>query len=313
MGVCDGPAHGGGMHDGVVAMGDAFDVHVVSGIGADSGVVSGVLAEGAFFHEFFRVAFPFQHDLRMGGDGEIHGLALNHLTGLAADGTINVILADVGRNPGSSQDKQKRIASDDGGAGHGFSHLLVFFQHLIRMFSLNELGSDFIFAQQLASVGPQVHPPGFGILGDDEMGRSDITSAVQGEEMGYRKLIEIHIVAHDDILFAGGVFFVHHLGGNRISAHIHPPAENLRKWGILRHPQDKGQFLGGGTGAGDDRGIIVLDIFKEERRPLCFLIEFGNVAQFEVPVHLGGDSLKLAFLFRQFNKISHTFHQIIPP
>ena len=88
-------ADDGGGVDGIFAVGDAGDVE--DGIEIFERVEAGVVAEGAFAAEFVEIDVAFENDLRVGGNFEVHGLALHQLDRLLAEEAGDEIFLDVGR------------------------------------------------------------------------------------------------------------------------------------------------------------------------------------------------------------------------
>jgi hypothetical protein len=71
--------------------------------------------------------------------------------------------------------------------------------------------------------------------------------------------------------------------------------------------------LGGGAHTGDDRRIVIFDVFKKKCRTALFLIELGDMRQFQIPIDFSGDAFAQTCFFAFGDKIPHTFHEIIPP
>ena len=246
------------------------------------------LAERAFGLQHFGVDVAFDNDLGVGGDFEIHGLALRdaqRATGETARHRHFILRRRKFLRAGEHDDRR---AADHDGDRHRLAQLLVFQPVQISACAAEARGhahAEAIFRLQAGAIRAHVADARFGILrhaaGGGEIGRG-VEARRRDRHRQARQPLPglLQLVARDDDVMAGRRFDEHRR--DRMVDRMHPDIAEL----LDRHAHACGiDLVRGRQGAAHDGHVVFLalganHIGEQERLALAF-----RIAADELPAH----------------------------
>ena len=130
---------------------------------------------------------------------------------------------------------------------------------------------DHVLARYHAAIDADIHDVGVGVLGDDAAVGENVAAAVGAIPLRRREVVEIHIVALDDVLldWSGLDDFRRDRAGENGAAEF----DQLAWMGVGRQPEHHGDAAVARQRAGKDllaAGVlaIVADLVEQQRRPV---------------------------------------------
>ena len=286
--------------DRIVAVGDGGD--------ADgrlrrlvAGEIAGELGERPFHDELRRIELEIalDHDFRARGHVEVDGLAFDELDRGAADRAHHVVFAHPLGDRRAAGEAERGLPADGDRDRHlGLAGALPRRRVLADMLGLPQQDRDFVLARHHAAIDADVHHAGVVVLGDAAAIGEEIAPAVEPVPPRRRQLVEVDVVAGDDVLLhrPGGDDLRRDAAGEHVAAELHEVA----RMGVGRDAHHHGDAPVARQAAAEDAaapgvGAIVLDVVEQQRRAVAGALgEPHHGAELDIPVDLGVDLPDLA-------------------
>ena len=169
---------------------------------------------------------------------------------------------------------------------------------LADMLGLPHQDRDLGLARHHAAIDADIHHAGVVVLGDAAAIGKEIAPAVEPVPPRRRKLVEVDVVAGDDVLLhrAGG----DDLRGNAAAEHVAAELHEFARMGVGRDAEHHGDAPIARQPAAEHPaapgiGAIVLDVVEQQRRAVAGALgEPHDGADLDIPVDLRVDLLDLA-------------------
>ncbi len=174
------------------------------------------------------------------------------------------------------------------------------------MLAFDKLGTQRFLVQHLEAVRAEINPAGLGRFGHNINRRTKVSPTIFRIDPRDRKLFQVNAVAFVDVLLARGG--INPFGRNLVSRSLNPLPHEINQTGCLGHSHNQSQPGCGRAGAGQHRAGIALNVLKQKSRSTALFVEFCDMAQLQIPIHLGFHPLELAFRFARLDIISQILH-----
>ncbi len=230
---------------------------------------------------------------------EVDGLAFDELDRSAADRAHHVVFAHALGDRRAAGEAERRLPADGDRDRHlGLAGALPRRRMLADMLGLPQQDRDFVLARHHAAIDADVHHAGVVVLGDAAAIGEEVAAAVEPVPPRRRQLVEVDVVAGDDVLFdrAGGDDFWRNASREHVAAEL----DELARMGVGRHAHHHGDAPVARQAAAEDAaapsvGAVVLDVVEQQRRAVAGALgEPHHGAELDIPVDLGVDLPDLA-------------------
>ncbi len=157
---------------------------------------------------------------------------------------------------------------------------------------------DHVLARHHAAIDADIHHIGVRVLGDDAAVSENVAAAVGAVPLRRREIIQIHIVAFDDVLLDRPG--VDDFRRDRAGQHGAAELDQFARMSVGRQPEHHGDAPIARQRAGKHlpaAGVlaIVADLVEQQRRPGAGpLGQPRHGAKLDIPIDLGVDRLQLA-------------------
>ncbi len=180
----------------------------------------------------------FDHDLGAGRHVKIVGLAFHQFDRRSADCASDVVFAHAFRHRRAADEIQRRLPADRDRDRHfGLAGLLPRCGVLPDMLRPPHQDRDHVLARHHAAIDADIHHAGVMILGDDTAVGENIAAAIGAIPLRRRKIVEVDVVAFDDVLFhrTGGDDLRRDRAGEDGAAKLHQFARMGVGWAAHQH------------------------------------------------------------------------------
>ena len=273
-----------------------------------AGDIAGEFGIGPFRQKRRRIEakIAFDDDLGARRHVKIDRLAFYQFDRRAADGADDVVFAQVLRHRRAADEIERRLPADGDRDRHFvLAGLLPGSGVLPDMLRAPHQDRDHILARHHAAIDADIHDVGGGILGDDAAVGEDVAAAVGAVPLRRREIVEVDVVAFDDVL-------LHRSGGDDfrrdgVGEHGAAELDQFARMGVGRQAQHHGDAAVARQAAGEHAAAtrvlaVVADSVESERRPGAGpLRQPRHGAELDIPVHLGVDRMQFAGGFERLH------------
>ena len=237
---------------------------------------------------------------------QIDGLAFDELDRRAAHGADDVVFAQAFRHRRAGDEAERRLPADRDCNRHFLVALLLPRSDVMAdMLGAPHQDRNVVLVADHAAIDADIHHIGVGILGDDAAVSHDVAAAVEPVPLRHRQLVEIDVIAFDDVLLdrTGRDDFRR----NGVGQHGAAELDQFARMRVRRHAEHHGDAARARQAAGEDLaaariGAVVLDVVEQHRGSGAgALRQPRDGAELDIPIDLGFDALQFARGIERFD------------
>ena len=253
----------------------------------------------------------FDHDLGGGRHVKIDRLAFDEIDRLAADRAHDIVFAHALGHRRAAGEGERRLPADRDRNRHlGAAAVLPGGDMVADVLRAPHQDRDAVLGGHHAAIDADVLHAGGRVLGDHAAIGEDVAAAIDPVPLRHRKLVEVDVLAGDDVLLAGAV-----LDDARRDTALEQRAadlDQLARMRVRRQPHHHGDAAIAAEPAGEHRAaarvvlVVVLDVGEQQRRTGAGALRHpGDGAELDVPIDLGVDLAQFAGRLQRLHPVAH--------